>query len=129
MPKTFKTPLPATVHVTGPYQKHAQTLPVPQTVIQLLHEGIDANHPDFYALHVAMGCLSQHGIGLLSTKVRVEKGLTFKEEYFLILSDALLLSKCDLIMGGSSNIFLGTLFINNQLKFKIFNILKETYGC
>jgi hypothetical protein len=59
----------------------------------------------------------------------VEKGLTFKEEYFLILSDALLLSKCDLIMGGSSNIFLGTLFINNQLKFKIFNILKETYGC
>ena len=42
-----------------------------------MHEGIDANHPDFFALHVAMGCLSQHGIGLLSKKVRVEKGLTY----------------------------------------------------
>lgn len=59
----------------------------------------------------------------------VEKKLSFRDEYFLILSDALLLSKCDLIMGGSSNIFLGTLFINNHIQFKIFNILKEVYGC
>lgn len=59
----------------------------------------------------------------------VEKKLSFKDEYFLILTDALLLSKCNLIMGGSSNIFLGTLFINNQLKFKIFKLLKEVYGC
>ena len=59
----------------------------------------------------------------------VEKRLSFKEEYFLILSDALLLSKCDLIMGGSSNIFLGSLFINNNTKYKIFNILNEVYGC
>jgi hypothetical protein len=59
----------------------------------------------------------------------VEKKLTFKEEYFLILSDVLLLSKCDLIMGGSSNIFLGSLFINNHVKFKIFNLLNEVYGC
>ena len=59
----------------------------------------------------------------------VEKKLSFKDEYFLILSDALLLSKCDLIMGGSSNIFLGTLFMNNHVKFKIFNILNEVYGC
>lgn len=59
----------------------------------------------------------------------VEKKLSFKDEYFLILSDALLLSKCDLIMGGSSNIFLGSLFINNNTKYKIFNILNEVYGC
>lgn len=59
----------------------------------------------------------------------VEKKLTFKDEYFLILSDALLLSKCDLIMGGSSNIFLGTLFMNNHAQFKIFNILSDVYGC
>lgn len=59
----------------------------------------------------------------------VEKKLSFKDEYFLILSDALLLSNCDLIMGGSSNIFLGSLFINNKADFKIFNLLNEVYGC
>jgi hypothetical protein len=59
----------------------------------------------------------------------IGKNLPFKDEYFLILTDALLLSKCNLVMGGSSNIFLGVLFMNNKLNFKIFNILKETYGC
>ena len=59
----------------------------------------------------------------------VGKNLPLKDEYFLILSDALLLSKCNLLMGGSSNIFLGTLFINNKINFKVFNALKETYGC
>jgi hypothetical protein len=59
----------------------------------------------------------------------IGKNLPLKDEYFLILSDALLLSKCNLLMGGSSNIFLGTLFINNKINFKVFNALKETYGC
>lgn len=58
-----------------------------------------------------------------------EKKLSFKDEYKLIIIDSLLLSKCDYIMGGSSNIFLGTLFINNNVDFKIFNVLKNLYGC
>lgn len=59
----------------------------------------------------------------------VAKKLTLKEEYFLILTDSLLLSKCDYIMGGSSNIFIGTLFINNSVDFKVFDTLKTVYGC
>lgn len=76
LPKIFKPPLPATVHVAGPYQKYAQTFPVPQTVIQLVHEGIGPNHPDFFALQIVMGCLSNVD-GVLWKKVRTEKGLTY----------------------------------------------------
>lgn len=77
LPKIFKGHLPTTVHVTGPYQKHAQTFPVPQTLVKLVHEGIDMHHPDFFALHIAMGCLSNHDIGILWKRVRQEKGLAY----------------------------------------------------
>ncbi len=87
LPKTFKVSLSATAHVTGPYQKHTQTFPVPQTVIRLLHEGIDAHHPDFFALQIAMNCLSEHSIGLLSKNVRVEKGLAYGIGAGLAMSD------------------------------------------
>lgn len=59
----------------------------------------------------------------------VEKKLPFKDEYELILKDTLLLSKCDYIMGGSSNIFTAALYINKNSKFKIFDILNNLYGC
>lgn len=59
----------------------------------------------------------------------IEKKLSFKDEYELILMDSLLLSKCSYIMGGSSNIFCGVLFMNNKLKFKVFDTLKDLYGC
>lgn len=58
-----------------------------------------------------------------------EKKLPLKDEYKNIIIDSLLLSKCDYLMGGTSNIFLGTLFINNSVDFKIFNVLKNLYGC
>ena len=57
------------------------------------------------------------------------KRLSLQEEYFNILVDALLLTKCNLLMGGSSNIFVGCLFINNELPYKIFDTLSDVYGC
>ncbi len=77
LPKTFKDALPENVQVVGPYQEHTQAFPVPQTLIHFLHAGINAHHPDFFALQIAMGCLSNPNIGVLWKKIRVEKGLTY----------------------------------------------------
>ncbi len=77
LPKAFNAALPVNVQVGGPYQKHTQAFPVPQTLIHFLHAGIDAHHPDFFALQIAMGCLSNPNIGVLWKKIRTEKGLTY----------------------------------------------------
>lgn len=77
LPKNFKHDLPKKIVVNGPYELYKQEFPVPQTVIKFLHEGIDHNHPDFFALQVAIGCLSDPFLGLLFKKVRVEKALTY----------------------------------------------------
>lgn len=77
LPKDFKADLPKHVTIMGPYELHSKEFPVPQTVIKFLHTGIDHDHPDFFALQVAVGCLSDPFIGLLFKKVRVEKALTY----------------------------------------------------
>lgn len=56
------------------------------------------------------------------------KNLTLTEEYRLVLIDCLCLSKCSMILGGSSNIFLSSLFIEPNLNFKLFNLLEKCYG-
>lgn len=58
----------------------------------------------------------------------VEKKLPLSKEYEFVLRDVLLLSKCNYIMGGTSNLFSSALFINNQSKFEFFKILKNLYG-
>lgn len=58
----------------------------------------------------------------------VKKNLGWKKEFEYVLRDVLLLSKCDYIIGGSSNIFTTVLFINNKAKFEFFNILKNLYA-
>jgi hypothetical protein len=58
----------------------------------------------------------------------VEKKLKLVDEYRLVLMDSLLLSKCSYIFGGSSNIFLGSLIINNKLGFEILECLNNYYG-
>ncbi len=58
----------------------------------------------------------------------VNKQLSFYEEYKMALIDCLLLSKSKYIIGGSSNIFLTSLIINNKIDFKIFNLLNNSYG-
>jgi hypothetical protein len=58
----------------------------------------------------------------------VEKKIALKDEYEFILKDALLLSKCNNIIGGCSNIFTGVLLINNKSNFQIFEILKHVTG-
>jgi hypothetical protein len=58
----------------------------------------------------------------------VDKNFPLKEEYELVLTDSLLLSKCSYIMGGSSNIFLSSLVINNKVNYKIFEILENSHG-
>jgi len=77
LPKTGKINLPTDHKITGPYEMHSRKFSVPQTVIRMMHEGIDINHPDFFALQIAMGCLSNPGIGILWKKIREEKGLTY----------------------------------------------------
>ncbi len=77
LPKTLKIHLPQDVKLVGPYKEYTQSFPVPQTVIQMVHDGIDVHHPDFFALQIAMGCLGNPGIGVLWKKVRGEKGLTY----------------------------------------------------
>jgi len=77
LPETFNFHLPENVKIVGPYKKYTQAFPVPQTVIRIVHEGIDCHHPDFFALQIAVGCLSNPGIGVLWQKVRTEKGLTY----------------------------------------------------
>ena len=77
LPKDFKVDLPKHIAISGPYEVNNKEFPVPQTVIKFLHTGIDHNHPDFFALQVAVGCLSDPFIGLLFKKVRVEKALTY----------------------------------------------------
>jgi hypothetical protein len=49
-------------------------------------------------------------------------------EYTNVLVDVLLLSKTNYIIGGSSNIFLSSLLINNKVNFKLFDTLKNLYG-
>jgi zinc protease len=77
LPKKFKAELPKNVSVEGPYETHNTKFPVPQTVLKFLHTGIDHDHPDFFALQVAVGCLSDPFVGLLFKKLRVEKALVY----------------------------------------------------
>lgn len=77
LPKTTKINLPHDRRVEGSQETHKQEFPVPQTVIRMMHEGIDINHPDFFALQIAMGCLGNQGVGILWKKIREEKGLTY----------------------------------------------------
>ena len=77
LPKKFKANLPKDIVLEGPYQIHSKAFPVPQTVVKFWHKGIGPNHPDFFALQIAVGCLSDSFVGLLFKKVRVERGLTY----------------------------------------------------
>lgn len=58
----------------------------------------------------------------------VTKNIPLEKEYKLVLFDTLLLSECNFLMGGSSNIFLSSLFINKNVNFKLFDCLKDLYG-
>lgn len=77
LPKAFNISLPVDVKISSSNKRYARVFPVPQTVIRLLHEGISPHHPDFFALHIALVCLSNPGMGVLWKKVREEKGLTY----------------------------------------------------
>lgn len=56
------------------------------------------------------------------------KNLPISSEYELALIDTILLSKCDFLIGGVSNIFMSSLIMNKNIKFKFFEILKNAYG-
>ncbi len=77
LPKDFKAALPENIAIAGPYQTHSKAFPVPQTVLNFWHKGIGPDHPDFFALQIAVGCLSDSFVGLLFKKVRTERGLTY----------------------------------------------------
>jgi hypothetical protein len=48
----------------------------------------------------------------------------YKESYI----DAFFLSKCDFILGGSSNLFLAALIFNPNIPYKIFDAVKNING-
>ena len=52
----------------------------------------------------------------------------FEEEVQSAIADVYLASQCDFVMGGSSNMFLGALFFNPNIPYKVFKELKEKEG-
>lgn len=52
----------------------------------------------------------------------------FEEEFRNAIADVYLASQCDFIMGGASNMFLGALFFNPNVPYKVFKELKEKTG-
>jgi hypothetical protein len=49
----------------------------------------------------------------------------FEQEFRLAIQDVYLASQCDFILGGPSNMLLGSLFLNPTVSFKIFDELKN----
>jgi hypothetical protein len=52
----------------------------------------------------------------------------FEEEVQTAIADVYLASQCDLVMGGSSNMFMGALLFNPNVSYKVFKELKEKAG-
>jgi hypothetical protein len=52
--------------------------------------------------------------------------INLEKEYLDSFTDVYLASRCNFFIGGPSNMMLGTLFINPNLQFKIFDCLKNT---
>jgi hypothetical protein len=52
----------------------------------------------------------------------------FEEEFRNAIADVYLASQCDFIMGGASNMFMGALFFNPNVPYKVFKELKEKTG-
>lgn len=54
--------------------------------------------------------------------------ISLKQIYQETFTDAYLLGKCDFVIGGSSNYFMGALIMHNNCNFKIFDCLKTSSG-
>jgi hypothetical protein len=54
--------------------------------------------------------------------------LDYEKEFINSFSDVFIASQCDFIIGGSSNMMLGALIINPNIKFKLFECLKNFNG-
>lgn len=54
--------------------------------------------------------------------------ISLKQVYQESFTDAYLLGKCDFVIGGTSNYFMGALIIHNNCNFKIFECLKNSDG-
>lgn len=77
------------ITVVAPYSQHHVQFPVPQTMVRMVHKGIDFKHPDFFALQIASICLSDSNVGILWQKVRKEEGLAYGiTSHFDIMNNA-----------------------------------------
>lgn len=54
--------------------------------------------------------------------------LDYEKEFFNSFTDVYIASQCDFIIGGSSNMMLGALIFNPNIKFKLFECLKDFNG-
>lgn len=77
LPKKLKAKQPGKVAINKNYAAHHVKFDVPQTVVNIVHEGVDFNHPDFFALQIASLCLGDPNTGVLWRKVRTENGLAY----------------------------------------------------
>lgn len=68
---------------------------------------------------------TSHDIDWISLKMSDKE---YEEEFRNVIADVYLASQCDCIMGGSSNMFLGALFFNPTVPYKVFQELKGKDG-
>ena len=77
LPKKFKSQTVPNIGVSESYSEHHVIYDVPQSIIKIVHKGIDKNHPDFFALQMAGLCLGDSTVGILWKKIREEHGLAY----------------------------------------------------
>lgn len=77
LPKKFKSQTISNISIPDTYAEHSVVYDIPQTVVKIVHKGIDKDHPDFFALQMASLCLGDSTVGVLWNKVRKERGLTY----------------------------------------------------
>ena len=77
LPKKFTHPTIPNIDLPADYKLHHKNYDVPQTIVKVIHKGIDMHHPDFLALQIASLCLSNSTSGVLWKAVRESGGLAY----------------------------------------------------
>jgi len=118
-----------------------------ETYIDLVMDEIDTaqNNYDYIYVSTILGDIYENICKKYPTKVLKNDNITrnttlnddwnkqidsisLKQVYQETFTDAYLLGKCDFVIGGSSNYFMGALIMHNNCNFKIFDCLKNSNG-
>ena len=118
-----------------------------ETCIDLVMDEIDAAQKNYDYIYVStiLGDIYENLYKKYPTKVLKNDNITrnttlnddwvkqidyisLKQIYQETFTDAYLLGKCDFVIGGTSNYFMGALIMHNNCNFKIFECLKNSDG-